>query len=96
MTTSKVEIVIDTNVAVVANGRGTHAKPSCIRECIDRLSQTINEFCVLLDDDNLILEEYRRHLSPSGQPGTGDAFFKWLHDNQANPVYSRKIKVNDD
>lgn len=33
----------------------------------------------------LILQEYRRHLSPSGQPGSGEAFFKWLWDNQANP-----------
>ena len=56
----------------------------------------MEEFCVLLDDGNLILAEYKNRLSHSGQPGVGDAFFKWLHDNQANPAYSRKVKVNDD
>ena len=40
-----------------------------------------------------IFKEYRRLLSPSGQPGVGDAFFKWLWDNQANPKRCRQIGI---
>ena len=93
MTTAKTEIVIDTNVAVVANGHTSQAGPNCRRECIARLRRTVNELCVLLDDDNLILCEYRKRLSFSGQPGPGDAFFKWLWDNQGNPDHCRKVAV---
>ena len=46
-----------------------------------------------MDDNYLIFDEYRRHLSHSGQPGVGDAFFKWLWDNQANPRYCRQITI---
>lgn len=49
---------------------------------------------VLLDDKHLILAEYRKNLSPSGQPGPGDAFFKLIFENQSNPDYCRKVAVN--
>ena len=93
MTTSKTEVVIDTNVAVVANGRTEQARPECIRECQDKLGQIHDECRVLLDDRNLIFTEYRIQLSFSGQPGLGDAFFKWLFENQANPEHCRRVAV---
>ena len=93
MSASKTEVVIDTNVAVVANGKTEQAGPSCILNCIVRLRQVQNESRVLLDDKNLILTEYRNLLSFSGQPGLGDAFFKWLFDNQANPENCRRVTV---
>ena len=89
----KPEIVIDTNVAIVANGQTSQAGKECVLQCIDNLRQMMNNRRVLLDDKNLILTEYRRNLHPSGQPGTGDAFFRWLFDNQANPEYCRKVAV---
>ena len=95
MTTGKPDIVMDTNVAVVANRRTPQAGLNCILECIARLRQVQEaEFCILLDDKNLIFEEYKNHLSFSGQPELGDAFFKWLNDNQANPEHCRKVNVN--
>ena len=94
MSIGKVEIVVDTNVAVVANGKTEQAKPSCIIECITRLQEVQAENCLLLDDRNLVLDEYKNRLSFSGQPGSGDAFFKWLWDNQANPGHCRKVTVH--
>ena len=94
MTSSQTEVVIDTNVAVVANGKTEQAGPGCILNCIVRLRQVRDEYRVLLDSRNLILEEYLRNLNLSGQPGLGDAFFKWLFDNQANPEHCRRIAVN--
>ena len=94
MTSSQTEVVIDTNVAVVANGKTEQAGPGCILNCIVRLRQVRDEYRVLLDSRNLILEEYLRNLHLSGQPGLGDAFFKWLFDNQANPEHCRRVIVN--
>ena len=79
----KLALVIDTNVAVVANGHHASAAPVCVSECIGALSDARQQL-VLIDDAGRILDEYRRNLSPRGQPGVGDAFFKWIWDNQAN------------
>ena len=94
MSMGKAEVVMDTNVAIVANGRAEQAGPDCKLKCIGRLRHIRDECRILLDDGNLILEEYRGRLSFSGQPGLGDSFFKWLHDNQANPSHCRKIPLN--
>jgi hypothetical protein len=40
---------------------------------------------LLLDDSGRILREYTRNLGHRGQPGAGEVFVKWAHDNQANP-----------
>ena len=93
MTKGKIEIVIDTNVAVVANGEHQKASSNCKRNCIDRLLHIQKNCLVLLDDRHLILNEYRRNLRLSGQPGLGDAFYKWLHDNQANPEFCRTVRI---
>ena len=47
----------------------------------------------LVDDKRLIFKESLKRLSLSGQPGLGDAFFKWLWENQANPQHCRIVPV---
>ena len=94
MTTVKTEVVVDTNVAVVANGAHGPAGPRCVRKSVERLRQVLNDCRILLDDKQSILAEYRKNLSPSGQPGPGDHFFKLIHDNQSNPEYCRTVAVN--
>lgn len=84
-------VVIDTNVAVVANGKHELAGPTCVLDCIGALKKARTQI-IVIDDDFHILKEYRRNLSPSGQPGAGDAFFKWLWENQSN--LRRCLKVN--
>jgi hypothetical protein len=85
--------VVDTNVAVVANGKTPQAGPDCVLTCITGLNNIVAEGQIFLDHGGLILEEYRRHLSPSGQPGPGDAFFKWLWNNQGNPRRCRWVVI---
>lgn len=75
------KIVIDTNVAISANGKNTHASFDCQLSCIELL-QTCKNLQIAIDKTGLIMEEYKRHLSHAGQPGVGDMFFKYLHDNQ--------------
>lgn len=76
--------VVDTNVAVVANGGHPEASPDCVRRCIRQLRDVCRGGRVAIDDDWRILGEYRRNLSESGQPGVGDRFLKWLLQNHAD------------
>ena len=86
-------VIVDTNVAVVANGAPTHADDECIVASIEVLSEIRANQCVLLDRSGLILDEYARNLSYAGQPGVGDAFFKWLWENQANPEHCQQVPI---
>lgn len=95
MSAEKAAVVVDTNVAVIANGNKTEqANEKCMSVCRGKLSQ-IQEgsLFLLLDDRGMILKEYEKHLSPSGQPGLGDVFFKWLWQNRYNDEYCRQISI---
>lgn len=96
MTSDNSEVVVDTNVPVVSNGNHDRAGIRCIRSCIARLAGLRDTGTLLLDDKNLIIQEYKNSLNFSGEPGPGDAFFKWLHENQANPESCRKVEVTID
>jgi hypothetical protein len=85
--------VIDTNVLVVASGRHLQAQPKCIGECIVVLRQVQQQGKVVLDAGTLILDEYKANLSLSGQPGVGDAFFKWLWDRQYVPESCERVPI---
>ena len=85
--------LIDTNVAIVANGK-SDAGPACVLEAIERLERLIAGEILVLDDADHILAEYRRHLSPSGQPGTGDQFYRWIYEQAAyNPLHCEKVTL---
>ena len=43
-----------------------------------------------------ILGEYVRYLSPSGQPGPGYAFMKWVFDNRANPQRCELVPITQE
>lgn len=85
-------VVIDTNVPVTANGRHPAAGIECVANCVAALKAARGSL-VLIDDGQRILDEYRHHLSHSGQPGPGDAFFKWLWNNQANRRRCRQVPI---
>jgi hypothetical protein len=84
--------VVDTNVAVTANGKSA-ASPSCVLECVTALRTIMRSGRLALDDGYRILNEYRRHLAASGQPGLGDAFFKWVHDHQADELRCQQVRI---
>lgn len=95
MSTEKTAIVLDTNVAVVANGFAEQASQACISTCtveLRRITGTGNHL-LLLDDRYLILGEYQKKLNFSGQPGPGDAFFKWLWERHADKRFCRIVPV---
>ena len=89
----KAEVVVDTNVPLVANGKAEQAGWKCEDACVRKLIQVQAGRRTLVDDKRLIFKEYLKRLSLSGQPGLGDAFFKWLWENQANPQHCRIVPV---
>lgn len=78
-------IVVDTNVAVVANGReeSPQATPNCVNTCIKRLEGIVRgEEKLVLDNKWIMISEYRDNLRSSGEPGAGDRFLLWILRNK--------------
>lgn len=86
--------VVDTNVCVVANGgESVQASLACQGACIDVLKKIVNQGDLVIDSGNHIIGEYKNRLSFAGQPGVGDAFFKWLFDNQHGSDLVETVKI---
>ena len=78
--------VVDTNVAVVANGRDwLDRAPGCVQACIQIVREITADGCIAVDDLWLILREYKNNLNESGEPGVGDQFLKWVLTNTFTP-----------
>ena len=97
-------LVVDTNVAIVANGDASHAHDECRLACRNRLKSLVENEVIAIDDRWLILDEYRRHLENSretrrlrgpsvGDVCLGDVFFKHVFDNQGNDNRVRRVTV---
>ena len=84
--------LIDTNVAVAANGRSS-AGPGCVLAAVKRLLQLQATEILVLDDAFLILSEYDRNLRSTGQPGVGDAFYLWALRNRSNPRHCEQVAL---
>ena len=79
------KFVIDTNVAINANGKTKKGEPAqgspeCQLIC-SKLLANCKDIHIVLDDKNLIMSEYRKNLCHNEQP-LGNAFFKYLHNHQ--------------
>src|SRR5262245_23756357 len=92
-------VVVDTNVAVVANGRSVQASAGCVYMCVQRLQKiTRGTDKLVLDSQWRIIREYQNHeyqnhLRSEGQPGVGDAFLKWVLTNWRNPKRCQLVTI---
>jgi len=94
--------VIDTNVLVTANkalsceaNDDVANYPKLLEKCVKILHEIIEkQTFVVLDADDEIISEYKPYLSFSGQPGVGDVFFKWLHDNRHSFPESERVSIH--
>jgi hypothetical protein len=59
--------------------------------CAEAVEHVVKNGCLVLDASDEIFDEYRRQLSMRGQPGVGDRFMKWVHDNRWK--FSNKDRV---
>lgn len=92
------EIVIDTNVLMVANEDAPpeQADLACVRACVERLSAIQNGATrekVVLDEMDRLLGEYRETLKSSRQPSTGHAFLHWLFQSGWDPARCDRVRI---
>jgi hypothetical protein len=92
--------VIDTNVAVIANNKektdeNKKIPLECILKCVQIIREIKENGHVYIDDNWRILREYQNNLDSSGQPGVGDAFFKWLLQNVSNTKRCTQIHITE-
>lgn len=85
-------VIVDTNVPITANQKAQDDLP-CADRCANELLKITKDGTLLIDEGNLIFDEYKKHLNFSGQPGPGDVFFKWLADNRYNSNFVLKIRL---
>lgn len=86
--------IIDTNVFIVSNGKETHISGNDIMNCQEFIVSLYNNSLIFIDSGFLFFEEYFKKLNRSGQPGIGDAFVKWLYENQNNKSVCVNIDIN--
>ena len=90
------ELVVDTNVAVVANGGHDAADDACLSRCVAELRRIQRDCRLLLDNEWLILREYLNNLGPPGSALPGDAFIKWALNSQGNEARIGRIAITPD
>ena len=86
-------VVVDTNVLIVANEASDQAGPDHVIACVKALEKARLQSIIAIDSGNRIFEEYFRQVSHSGQPGMGDAFAKWLFENQGHPKHCERVNI---
>ena len=86
-------MVIDTNVLACANGDAPQAGRECVLACVLVLREIEASGIVCLDVGGAVLAEYSLHASPTGQPGVGDAFYRWLYLNKERRYRVRQVEI---
>lgn len=87
-------VVIDTNVLLIANGSHAGSTQKCREICVESLLQRQRAGVVVIDEAYRILEEYSHKTRPNQPKGVGDAFLKWLLQNQANGMRVHRVTIH--
>jgi len=90
--------LVDTNVPKTANlatrpDPGSDLSHACVLACIKAVEHVIKTRGLIIDTGDEIFDEYRQQLSMKGQPGVGDRFMKWVHDNRWNLHDSQRVII---
>ena|ERR1700722_5212996 len=86
-------VIVDTNVAFVADGNTRQADQACGDVCIERLLAIMQSGGLLLDEDDAIVAEYIAALGHSGRPGVGRAFVKWAFDYRFDAARCGRVSI---
>jgi len=65
----------------------------CVSACIEAIDRIIKSKGLVIDDDDEIFDEYRHKLSLNGQPGIGDFFLRWVHDNRYSFPAGNRVSI---
>jgi len=93
--------LVDTNVPKIANlSKGVADIPGelaeCVLACVEAVDYVQKRGSLVLDDGDEIYDEYRGQLSLSGEPGVGDRFMLWVHDNRWKFADEDRVVINQD
>lgn len=92
--------IVDTNVPKTANlaiqpDPASDVPDACVLACIEAVEHvTQKRGRLIIDSGNEIFDEYRQQLSMKGQPGVGDSFMKWVHDNRWSLPDSDRVAIS--
>lgn len=89
------EVVVDTNVLLVAEGKHPDVSEECVLACVSRLQKIMQGETVVVDDGYRVLGEYQNKLDARRGKGVGATFLKWLLQRQANPRHVVQVAVNE-
>ena len=78
-------VVIDTNVAVVANRQNPKVTPSCEDACVRFLTAAKSDYVVLLDQGDEVRAEYARALKKGRPYQVGAQFLFHIYQQMDNP-----------
>jgi len=90
--------LVDTNVPKTANlatqpDPGSDVSDACVLACIETVEHVIKNRGLIIDAGDEIFDEYRQQLSMKGQPGVGDRFMKWVHDNRWSLHDAQRVTI---
>lgn len=90
--------VVDTNVPKTANlatqpDPNSDVSDACVLACVEAVEHVIKKRGLIIDAADEIFDEYRQQLSIKGQPGVGDRFMKWVHDNRWSLPVAQRVHI---
>jgi hypothetical protein len=88
-------VVVDTNVILVANGQHKTVSDACVAACAKRLKDVMRVGRIAIDDGFRILREYQQKTTPRVGKGPGDAFVKWVLQNNANSHRCDQVPLDE-
>ena len=92
--------IVDTNVPKMANTLISDEIPqelsACVLACVEAINHVTKTRGLVIDAGDEIFDEYRQQLSMKGQPGVGDSFMKWVHDNRWSLPDSNRVEISKD
>jgi hypothetical protein len=93
--------LLDTNVPKTANLAIDPATipdelTGCVLACVQAVEHVVKRGGLVIDAGDEIFDEYRRHLDIRGQPGVGDRFMKWVHDNRWTFPAADRVAITRD
>lgn len=92
--------IVDTNVPKMANTLMSDEIPqelsACVLACVEAINHVTKTRGLVIDAGDEIFDEYRQQLSMKGQPGVGDSFMKWVHDNRWSLPDSNRVEISKD
>jgi hypothetical protein len=87
-------VIVDTNVAVVANHQNNNVADACMDACVVFLTEVRrNSTVVVIDDGDEVRKEYTRAIQDSKPLQLGALFLVHVIRNQYNPHFVQRVNL---